>query len=346
MEKLIQKEKIEKINEKEEEKLKLLNQIKYTDKEILYKALNKNMRNWKKLVLKLFDFLFDMVKISLPIYKGKLIDNISSLKSFDEIIIDFKNYILFIFLQGILNIASQMAKEIRSSSDDKNNNKKILLNKIVEKDLYFFEIYKTGELIGKIKDLENCDLDILSDFLQIIRYLFQIFIISYYLISTSFYLSVVLAIIFFLSKISKYYLMNCKTITSLENFIEKQNKYRNKLNEIITNIKMIKSFAREKYEINQLNKYNDSIDIKFSMTIHILFEISSVIGLLEYPTLLIFFAKFISEGKITFGTFTVFQQYKHEFESCYYSIKYNYGAIKRKIIHWRNFLELYDFPVK
>jgi len=346
MEKSTQKEKIEKINEQEEEKLKLLNQKKYTDKEIIYKALNKNMTDWKKIVFKLIDFLFDMIKISLPIYKGKLIDNISSLKSFNESLIDFKNYLLFILLKGILNIVSQMIGVIKSSNDDKNNNKKILLNKIVEKDLHFFEIYKTGELIGKIKDLDNCNLDILSDILQIIRYLFQLFIIGYYLISTSFYLSLVLAIIFFLSTMSRYLLMNSQKLYSSEDFFGKINKYRNKINEIITNIKMIKTFAREKYEINQLDKYRNKIDIKSSLKIFTTLEILSIIEALEYPTLLIFFGKFILEGKITLGTFTVFQQYKNEFQSSYYAIKYNYSDIKRKITAWRKFLELYDFPVK
>ena len=346
MEKSTQKEKIEKINGQEEEKLKLLNQKKYTDKEIIYKALNKNMTDWKKIVFKLIDFLFDMIKISLPIYKGKLIDNISSLKSFNESLIDFKNYLLFILLKGILNIVSQMIGVIKSSNDDKNNNKKILLNKIVEKDLHFFEIYKTGELIGKIKDLDNCNLDILSDILQIIRYLFQLFIIGYYLISTSFYLSLVLAIIFFLSTMSRYLLMNSQKLYSSEDFFGKINKYRNKINEIITNIKMIKTFAREKYEINQLDKYRNKIDIKSSLKIFTTLEILSIIEALEYPTLLIFFGKFILEGKITLGTFTVFQQYKNEFQSSYYAIKYNYSDIKRKITAWRKFLELYDFPVK
>ena len=346
MEKSTQKEKIEKINEQEEEKLKLLNQKKYTDKEIIYKALNKNMTDWKKIVFKLIDFLFDMIKISLPIYKGKLIDNISSLKSFNESLIDFKNYLLFILLKGILNIVSQMIGVIKSSNDDKNNNKKILLNKIVEKDLHFFEIYKTGELIGKIKDLDNCNLDILSDILQIIRYLFQLFIIGYYLISTSFYLSLVLAIIFFLSTMSRYLLMNSQKLYSSEDFFGTINKYRNKINEIITNIKMIKTFAREKYEINQLDKYRNKIDIKSSLKIFTTLEILSIIEALEYPTLLIFFGKFILEGKITLGTFTVFQQYKNEFQSSYYAIKYNYSDIKRKITAWRKFLELYDFPVK
>jgi hypothetical protein len=45
--KKIKKEKIEKINNNEEEKLKLLNKVEYMDKEIIYRVLWKNKSNWK-----------------------------------------------------------------------------------------------------------------------------------------------------------------------------------------------------------------------------------------------------------------------------------------------------------
>ena len=61
----------------------------------------------------------------------------------------------------------------------------------MEKDLFFFEIYKTGELAGKINDLKNCEFDILNDCFHIIRYSLKIFLLSYYLISSSLYLTIV-----------------------------------------------------------------------------------------------------------------------------------------------------------
>ena len=109
MEELTEKEIIENKSDEEEEKLKLLNKVEYTNKQILYKALNYNIKNWKKIVsIKLYNMFQDMIKIYLPISRAKLIDNISSLKSFDEIFNSFKYYIFYIILSSILNIFSQM----------------------------------------------------------------------------------------------------------------------------------------------------------------------------------------------------------------------------------------------
>ena len=101
MEKLLQKEIIEKTIDNEEEKLKLLHKVNYTDKEILYKALKINMKNWKKMILlKMYEILLDMISIYLPISKAKIIDNIASLKNFNESLNSFKNYVLLLIIQS------------------------------------------------------------------------------------------------------------------------------------------------------------------------------------------------------------------------------------------------------
>ena len=131
-------------------------------------------------------------------------------------------------------------------------------------------------------------------------------------------------------------------------FIDIISKCRNKLNELFTNIKMIKSFAREKEEVKEYEKYLYSMQksVFENHKILIFFEINSIINELNYPILLIFVGKFILEGKCTLGIFTIFQQYKNEFEDCFNSIKVDFKSIKNKIETWKKFLELYDFPVK
>ena len=209
--------------------------------------MEKNLKDWKKILfIKLYYIFYDLVILYLPISKGLLIDNISSLKDFDKMFNSFKNYISILFLKSIFNVISQI---IYSSNKVRDSNNKLLLNKIVEKDIYFFEIYKTGELIGKLRDLENCQLNILEDFFQIICYLLKIFIMGYYLITTSLYLTLVFVVMFSLSTVSG------KILTKFfnkkqESVIDKINQYRNKINELFTNIRMIKSFAKEK-EITQ-----------------------------------------------------------------------------------------------
>ena len=219
------------------------------------------------------------------------------------------------------------------------------MNKIVENDLFFFEIYESGELEGKIKDLGNCELEILKDFFDIIRNLFKILKINYYLINSLFFLTLVFSILFIFSNICNNY-FNIYNQDDTSGFIENISKRRNKINELFINIKMIKSFSREKEKVKEYENYLMQKSGLRNFKSHSLLEINNIITELNEPILLIFVGKFILEGKCTLGIFTVFQQYKAQFQNCFYSIKNNYNSIKYKIETWKKFLELYDFRVK
>ena len=340
-----QKEKIEKINNTEEEKLKLLNKVEYTDKEIIYRALRKNKSNLKQLIFEFcFSSLHKTILLNLPISKGILLDEIISSKNMDKSLDSFKRFLLILFLKSVINIIS---KSIKSLNEERNVNRKELLNNIIEKDAYFFEIYKTGELIGKINDLENCELNILDDFLVIFIHSITIIYIIYFLITTSLYLSLVFSILFSLDIIS-YYITSYFTLPEERTNIisEKNDKFRNKVNELITNIRMIKSFAREKSEVISLENYIEKKNFKESLKYFFLLEITNFIRGIEYPVFLLFVGKLILEGKCTLGTFIIFKQYELDFKNSYNLIKFGYNSIKNKIKIFKKFLELYDFPVK
>ena len=347
MEKFFQKEKIEKTVDEEEEKLKLLHEVNYTDKEILYKALKINIKNWKKLILfKLYVILYDMIGIYLPISKAKILDNVASLKNFNESLNSFKDYIILLIIHSAFDMFSSFIKFKLSANNDKKKSTQLLLDKIVEKDVFFFEIYKTGELAGKVNELRNAQLDILDDVFLIIRYSLKIFLISYYLISSSLFLSVVFFILFLLNHLSNYLNNYFYNLNNIIKIFENVDKFRNKINELFTNIRMIKSFAREKEEVKALGEYIKPISNNDAIKMSILFQINNIIQSLHYPILLIFVGKLILEGKCTLGIFTVFQQYKTVFEICYRNIKNGFYSIKKKMETWRKYLELYDFPVK
>ena len=215
-----------------------------------------------------------------------------------------------------------------------------------KKTYFFFEIYKTGELAGKINDLKNCEFDILNDCFHIIRYSLKIFLLSYYLISSSLYLTIVFSILFVVGIISNKLTIKFFFSKNVPQILTNLDKFRNKINELFSNIKMIKSFSREKDEVKEIGKYINSYYRNSELKAIIFVQICQIIKSLHYPVLLIFTGKLILEGKCTLGIFTVFQQYKVEFENCYYTLRNCLDNIKNKINDWRNFFELYDFPVK
>ena len=117
-----QKEKIEKINDTEEERLKLLNKVEYTDKEIIYRALWKNKSNLKQLIFEFcFSSLHKTILLNLPISKGILLDEIISSKNMDKSLDSFKRLLLILFLKSVINIIS---KSIKSLNEERNVNKK------------------------------------------------------------------------------------------------------------------------------------------------------------------------------------------------------------------------------
>ena len=298
------------------------------------------------ILLKMYEILLDMISIYLPISKAKIIDNIASLKNFNESLNSFKNYVLLLIIQSTFDIFSTIITTKILKNKDKEKNMKLLLNKVVEKDLFFFEIYKTGELAGKINDLKNCEFDILNDCFHIIRYSLKIFLLSYYLISSSLYLTIVFSVSLVVGVVSDKLSIKFFFSKKVPQILTNLDKFRNKINELFSNIKMIKSFSREKDEVKEIGKYINSYARNSELKAIIFVQICQIIKSLHYPVLLIFTGKLILEGKCTLGIFTVFQQYKVEFENCYYTLRNCLDNIKNKINDWRNFFELYDFPVK
>ena len=199
-----------------------------------------------------------MISIYLPISKAKIIDNIASLKNFNESLNSFKNYVLLLIIQSVFNIFSTIITTKILKNEDKEKNMKLLLNKVAEKDLFFFEIYKTGELTGKINDLKNCEFDILNDCFHIIRYSLKIFLLSYYLISSSLYLTIVFSILLVVGVVSDKLSIKFFFSKNVPKILSNLDKFRNKINELFSNIKMIKSFSREKDEVKEIGKYINS----------------------------------------------------------------------------------------
>ena len=90
MEKLNKKEKIEKKIDEAEQKLKSQYQIKYTNKQIFFRDIKENLKNWKVISYgKLYDIIYDMIKLYLPISQAKLIDDVSSLKNLNVMFSSF-----------------------------------------------------------------------------------------------------------------------------------------------------------------------------------------------------------------------------------------------------------------
>ena len=136
--------------------------------------------------------------------------------------------------------------------------KDTLIENISQKDIEFFDSYKTGELVEKIKNCEkifqkNIIYQILKDLQSIIKIIYFV----YFLLNTNLKISIFSLILVFIKNITEY--MNIKISGSFDfsKFDKLDEKYNNHLTDFILNIRLIKSFATEKLELDKIKKLKE-----------------------------------------------------------------------------------------
>ena len=337
---------IEKNKEEEEDRLKLLNIKQLSNKEIVFKSTKISLKNWRKSVYNQFELLFSQIfSMYLPILKANIIDAISSNSSYEELFLRFKTYLFYLILQLIINEIMELFEYffIRSSN---NKYKDLLLEQIVKKDISFFDIFKTGELVEKLGDCEdNIQEDFIFKTISFFQNLSKLLLMSYYLYTTSFSLTLVLLIVFLCKLIVDYLSEKFTIFSDFENTLKLTEKYSNSLNELISNIRMIKSFGKEEDEVNKLKQIKRIISFDYNILTTIIFKLSSLVDNGGEALTLFFAGKFILEKKFSLGKFTVFQQYQDEFSECYIDIKNIIKEYKKLLQNWKLFFELYDYPI-
>jgi ABC-type multidrug transport system fused ATPase/permease subunit len=337
---------IEKNKEEEEDRLRRLNIKQLSSKEIIIKSTKISLKNWRKSVYNQVELFFTQIfSMYLPILKAKIIDAISSNRNYEELFSRFKTYFFFLLLQLIIEEIMELFEYyfIRSSN---NQYKDLLLEQIVKKDISFFDIFKTGELIEKIdKCEENIQEDFIFKTISCIQNLLKLLLMSYYLYVTSFRLTLVLLIVFLCKLITDYLSEKYSIFSDFDNILKLTEKYSNSLNELISNIRMIKSFGKEEEEVKKLKHLKRLISFDLNIITTILLKLSSLVEKGGEAITLFFAGKYILEKKFTLGKFTVFQQYQDEFSDCYGEIKNIIKEYKKLIENWKLFFELYDYPI-
>ena len=340
---------LEKAGDEEEEKLKKENIKILSNKEILLKSAKISLKNWRRSIYRqVYVFLSQMFSVYLPILKANIIDTISTKgATYDDVFKAFKKYLTYFiadtFYKQLFDIFEYIF--VRNST---NKYKCILIEKIMEKDIVFFDIFKTGELLNKI---EYCENHIQNDFIfrtfSLIQSISKLILMAYYLYRASSSLMIVFATIFFVQISTDYILDNNTTFNeSFDKGMASKNKYLNKLTEIISNIRMVKSFVKEKDEIKKIEEYKRLMSYDLDIISSLMFQLTIIVGDLGEAVTLLYAGKFILQKKFTLGQFTIFKQYQIEFKISYEAIKNMIKNYRQLLKDWKIFFEIYDFPVK
>ena len=137
--------------------------------------------------------------------------------------------------------------------DNLNKYRNIILSNIAKKDIQFFDMFQTGEILERINKSENTlQNNFIFKTINFIQTIFKFCFFTYYLYYNNFTLTLV-SLILYVIKFSGDYVIKKYT-----NFITKKKlnnlnyNYQSNLIEFISNIRLIKSFGMEEYEINKL----------------------------------------------------------------------------------------------
>ena len=336
-----------KAKEEKERQLSILNIKTLTDREILLKSFRISLLNWKSNLFNLVKiFVVETLSLYIPILNANLVDSIIQVKSYDEIYSKFKTFLTFLIFQFFVNTLLELFNYF-FIRDFALRFKFILLEKIIEHDITFFEVYKTGEIIHNIDQSEDCiDDEYLFNSLKALTYVFKAIVMYYYLHKTSGRLTLIFMTIFLIKLGADYIFLVYSSISKITKIFNLQNQYSNQLNELFSNIRLVKSFAKEDDEIKIIEKSKMESDLQIDSKTEILLRFTLLVSNVGEAVLLLFVGKYILQGKCTLGIYTLFKRYQKEFQDCYREVKSVVKDFKKVIANWRMFFELYDFPVR
>ena len=332
---------------KELEQIKLSHVKQYSFFELIKQSLSFSKLNIK---LPLFNIIRKVVTQYIdrenPIIYGKLLNAITKEKNYEKLLYEFKKHILFHFLKIIINYLGELFGFF-FVKNSMYQNKKIVIDNIAEKDIEFFDLYRTGEIVDGIKKNENLlDSNFIFKTFEFVLDVWHFFYLLLFLKKTS----IKLMIFFFSIQFIKFGLdFVLRTYMDFRNRKKKNdstNKYNSALYEFISNIRLIKSMGLEDLYLEKLN----NLKLKFVKTFCSLDEIVGPIfdfinKFLDISVTLVA-GKFAIEGHIDYSDLTIFQSYANQLKRKFQKIKQMYKQYIDLYYGWKRFFEFFDFKTK
>ena len=189
---------------------------------------------------------------------------------------------------------------------------------------------------------ENIIYQILKDLQNSIKLIYLI----YFLLRTNLQLSIIYILIVFIKKIAEYISQKATGSLDINKFQKLDEKYNNYLTDFIFNIRLIKSFATERFELDRIKKTKRKMYKLFDNNYMILYEIVISLSTIGDYFILYYTWNWVIKGILSFGTYTIFEKYFSEFQDVFESLYKSFKKYNEYLIDWRSFFELYDYTPK
>ena len=293
---------------------------------------------------KLYNFVVNLIYNFISYrevkYKADAINAITA-KDLDKFLNAMKFHIIATVIYKVITFFDDYI--FKYLTKDYKLNNVMLENLLFKKDIEFFDLFKSGELINKVNSYENFPyFNIIDTISRIVEYIIKLCYFGYYLYKDYFEMS----IIYIITIIVQNFLEPIVFPTSnSEKIYERVELKENYINDVVANIRLIKSFGTEQKELNrikniQVDPRNESFFRKIlEETYNFLFNSN------EIMVLYVCGKKSIT-GEMDYGELLIFQQYSGEIRSGFANLKESLKSIKDGINSWVKFLQVYDIDQK
>ena len=312
---------------------------KYTKKEIFTRSIKLGKKNmFIKMIQYFLAIISEILKFKETNLNAEIIKKLTN-KNFDNFMNDIFIYFACIIIDIIIyEINYYLNLKLKDVSEHN-----VLLENLLKKDMEFYDVFKTGELCDKCNYYGAFPYyDVIGSFLDLIKNIGTLFYSGYYLYNNFLLMGVISLIFFFLRLFINPYINNK---VNLSEFEERLNLKNDILNEIFSNIRLIKSFGTEEKELKKL--YDVSIKIRNdSKTIGFLKNMNSHLKTFNDMSVFYIMVKRCAIGEMEYSDLIIFNKYIYEFTS---SLNYLLNIISSTlfgILEWRKFLEFYDIESK
>ena len=315
--------------------------------ELIKKSLKFSLQNWKyQMYNQLNTFIHQMFSIFLPATQAKLVTAITSLKNYDELKVATRNYLVLLTVKLVVSELMQFIayKFVKSEAISYRN---LVMENIAEKDIEFFDIYKTGELKERITSSEEClNNNFLFRTITLFQHLGKFLFVTYYLFSFTKSLTIAYLITFILKFGWDQLMNNYFEFRNFRKRMKNRDLYSNSLQEFLTNIRLIKSFATEQYELKKLVELKNKLNRPVFDVQGFFSQIGQFIHTVSETVILFIVGKRVILGEMTFGDYTLFQNYSNQMKQTFNQIKNSYEEYRKMFEGWTHFFEIYDYKPK
>ena len=332
---------------KELEQIKLSHIKQYSFYELTKKSLSFSKKNLKLSLFNIFrKAISQFIDAKLPIIYGKLLNTIIKEKDYEKLVYEFKKHIFYLSMRIMVNYIGEIFGFffVKNSAYQ---NKKFVLENIAQKDIEFFDLYRTGEIVDGIKKNENIlDNNFIFKCAEFVIDIFNFFYLLLFLKNTSFKLM----IFFFFVQLLKFgFDFILRTYMDFRNRKKKNdatNKYNSSLYEFISNIRLIKSMGLEDIYLEKLH----DLKLKFFKTFcnfdDIIGPVFDFINKVLDISIVFFAGKYAIKGYIDYSDLTIFQNYSNQLKKKFHKIKQMYKQFLDIYYGWKRFFEYYEFEPK